>query len=67
MKIERGDTYITFDEGDAVAKEHLGRWKLVDGEGEGCEACPFNGYTTACRGGLDAGCYATREGYYVKA
>ena len=51
MKIEHGETYITFGEDDDVAKEHLGRWKLVGG-GERKTCGLFNpppAMTRACK------------------
>ena len=46
MKIERGEIYLTFEEGDGVDEAHLGRWRLA-GDG-GCEACGFFKARTAC-------------------
>ena len=65
MKIERGETYLTFEENDlaaGVAEEHLGRWRLArDG---GCESCAFFKARTAC---AKAGCECLPVGlHYVR-
>lgn len=64
MKIERGDTYITFEEGDGVAPEHLGRWKLV--EGGSCQTCGLNcADNTACREAVGM-CRVRADLHYVR-
>ena len=69
MKIERGETYITFDESDGVEPEHLGCWKLV--KGGDCPECGLRRgldgeMTAACR--LAGGTCLLHDGdYYARA
>ena len=77
MKIERGETYITFDESDGVEPEHLGRWKLTEGTDEdgcsaescglhpdGVEGCTARNHACDLVGG---DCLSVRLGRFVRA